>query len=492
MNAVARPRRQRVGMFSRRYRLISVYKISDLVGMALAFGMAALLAALESNEPSLIDSLSIRLKLLNFAVLIGLLACWHACFLALGLYDAERACSSSRRLVQAAKAASLGVLVLCGAAVAFDIVIVTPLFVTALWVCAVEFVCSLRIGLKWALDLAGGHALLRRQALVAGTGPRALALARQLEADPESDVQVVGFVDDDWPGMAAFRHPDRLVVADLKNLASFVRDHVVDEIVIALPLDVMNKCRRELFTVCREYGITMRFPVSALAGLDPERDAEPDARDHIIFSLYHGAIGGWPLFSKRVFDLMLAVPLFLASLPIFVGTALLIKATSPGPIFFTQQRVGFNKRRFTLYKFRTMEVGAEAKLNELEHLNESQGPTFKITNDPRVTRLGKLLRSTSIDELPQLINVIKGEMSLVGPRPLPLRDVERFEEDRHRKRFSVLPGLTGLWQVSGRSSVSFDRWIDLDLEYIDQWSLGLDLKILMRTIPAVLLRDGAH
>jgi exopolysaccharide biosynthesis polyprenyl glycosylphosphotransferase len=298
-------------------------------------------------------------------------------------------------------------------------------------------------------------------------------------------------VDEDWPGMRAFRESDRLLVGDIKNLASFLRDHVVDEIVLALPLSVLNQCRSELFATCREHGVTMRFPASALVDVEAdERDGV--ARDHIIFSLYHGTIGGWPLLAKRVFDLALAVPLLVAALPLLALTALAIKLTSPGPVLFTQQRVGFNKRQFRLYKFRTMVVGAEQRMRELEHLNEMRGPTFKITDDPRVTWLGRVLRSTSIDELPQLINVIKGEMSLVGPRPLPLRDVERFEQDRHRRRFSVLPGLTGLWQVSGRSSVSFDRWIDLDLQYIDEWSFGLDLRILFQTIPAVLLRDGAR
>jgi lipopolysaccharide/colanic/teichoic acid biosynthesis glycosyltransferase len=161
-------------------------------------------------------------------------------------------------------------------------------------------------------------------------------------------------------------------------------------------------------------------------------------------------------------------------------------------VLFRQERVGFNKRRFRIYKFRTMVVDAEARQAELEHLNETGGPTFKLTHDPRVTRFGRFLRTTSLDELPQLLNVLRGEMSLVGPRPLPLRDVERFEQDWQRRRFSVLPGLTGLWQVSGRSALPFQRWIELDLQYIDEWSLRLDLWILVRTIPAILGRGGAR
>src|SRR3990172_2802307 len=159
----------------------------------------------------------------------------------------------------------------------------------------------------------------------------------------------------------------------------------------------------------------------------------------------------------------------------------------PEPALFVQQRVGLNKRRFRLYKFRTMVPDAEKKLSELEHLNEASGPVFKIKQDPRITPLGRILRRTSIDELPQLLNVLKGDMSLVGPRPLPVRDYNGFDKDWHRRRFSVRPGMTCLWQVNGRSDVSFERWMELDMEYIDNWCLSLDIRILAKTIPAVLL-----
>jgi len=486
------PRRQYVGPFSRQARLVSVFKLTDLVGMSSAFVAAALLVGLDAETPSLIEAFSIRLKLLNFVVLAGLLACWHGCFHALGLYDPDLPRQKRTRLVAAAKAATLGVLFVSVSSILFRIVLVTPAFVALNWGLAVAIVCALRVGLVKALELMGGHGLLQRHVVIAGTGPRALQLARRLEADPDSGVQVVGFVDKEWPGMKQFRDAERVMVGDIKDLAAFVRDHVIDEIILALPLSVLHECRKDLFAVCREHGITMRFPASVLVDMDSLLERSASDRDHVVFTLYHGTIGGWPLLAKRLLDLSVALPLFVTSLPLLALTALCIKATSPGPVLFRQQRVGFNKRCFQMYKFRTMVSDAETRQKELEHLNEMQGPTFKITDDPRVTPLGRILRSTSIDELPQLINVIKGEMSLVGPRPLPLRDVERFEEDRHRRRFSVLPGLTGLWQVSGRSSVSFDRWIDLDLEYVDQWSLVLDLKILARTIPTVLLRAGAH
>ena len=178
--------------------------------------------------------------------------------------------------------------------------------------------------------------------------------------------------------------------------------------------------------------------------------------------------------------------------PLLLLTACLIKLTSPGPFFFIQERVGLNKRRFRLYKFRTMVADAEKRQAELEPLNEISGPVFKIKNDPRITPIGDFLRTTSIDELPQLINVLKGEMSLVGPRPLPVRDYNGFDQDWHRRRFSVRPGITCLWQVDGPSDIPFQKWMEMDMEYIDQWSLWLDLKILTKTIPAVLQGSGAE
>jgi len=172
--------------------------------------------------------------------------------------------------------------------------------------------------------------------------------------------------------------------------------------------------------------------------------------------------------------------------------ALLIKVMSPhGPILFRQQRLGLNKRLFTIYKFRTMVPDAEQRIHTLEHLNEATGPVFKIKNDPRITPIGRILRKTSLDELPQLFNVLKGDMSLVGPRPLPGRDYRGFNEDWQRRRFSVRPGITCLWQVNGRNSVPFEHWMQLDLQYIDKWSLWLDFQILARTIPAVLKGSGA-
>jgi exopolysaccharide biosynthesis polyprenyl glycosylphosphotransferase len=196
--------------------------------------------------------------------------------------------------------------------------------------------------------------------------------------------------------------------------------------------------------------------------------------------------------AKRVLDFAGAIGLLiLLSLPLLV-VALLIRISSPGPVLFRQQRSGLNGKPFTMLKFRSMRSDAEQRKHEIAVLNEMSGPVFKVSNDPRVTPIGRRLRKFSVDEFPQLINVLRGEMSLVGPRPLPVDEVKRFDDLAHRRRLSVKPGITCLWQVSGRNNVTdFRDWVRLDLEYIDNWSFWLDLKILFRTIPVVLLGTGA-
>jgi exopolysaccharide biosynthesis polyprenyl glycosylphosphotransferase len=194
---------------------------------------------------------------------------------------------------------------------------------------------------------------------------------------------------------------------------------------------------------------------------------------------------------KRVIDFVGSAIALIVLSPLMIGVAILLKFTSEGSIFFRQTRVGLNKRMFNMYKFRTMIPNAEEAQAELISMNEMSGPVFKIKNDPRLTPIGKFLRRTSIDELPQLFNVLRGDMSLVGPRPMAVRDFEGFNEDWQRLRFSVRPGITCLWQISGRNLVPFQKWMELDMQYIEHWTLWLDLKILARTIPAVLKGTGA-
>jgi exopolysaccharide biosynthesis polyprenyl glycosylphosphotransferase len=265
----------------------------------------------------------------------------------------------------------------------------------------------------------------------------------------------------------------------------------VDEVLVALPLDKRRGLIEKIVEVCEEQGILVRVRTD-LFNLKIARSQVDNVEGVPVVTIRSGPEDGWPLVVKRVIDVIVSAAMLALLSPLLLLTALLIKLDSPGPILFRQVRMGLNRRRFEVLKFRTMTNEADARQSALESMNEADGPVFKIKNDPRVTRFGAFLRHFSIDEFPQLINVLKGEMSLVGPRPLPLRDVARIDTQWHKRRFSVKPGLTCLWQVNGRSDVNFERWVRMDLEYIDTWSLKLDIKILLKTIPAVLRGSGAY
>ena len=271
--------------------------------------------------------------------------------------------------------------------------------------------------------------------------------------------------------------------------AILVREHV-DEVHVGLPVKSHYPQIQETIRVCERVGVKVVYGAdifgTELARARVDRAYQPAPRVEL-----QVVTEGISVIVKRALDLVGATVILIILSPLMLVTAAAIKLTSDGPVMFAQERYGLNRRRFRMWKFRTMVKDAERLQAPLESRNEVQGPVFKITRDPRVTPLGRWLRRTSIDELPQLFNVLTGDMSLVGPRPLPIRDVLRFTRSSDMRRFSVRPGLTGLWQVSGRSRLDFDQWITLDLRYIDRWSLALDFAILARTIPAVVRGTGA-
>lgn len=277
----------------------------------------------------------------------------------------------------------------------------------------------------------------------------------------------------------------------LAKLESVLRYQSVDEVLISLPPSRYGALVEKIVNRCEEEGVIVRLRAE-LFELRTAKAYADELEGLPVLTFRSGPQEDWRLMAKRIIDIVSSSVLLLALAPLFLIVAALIKWSSPGPVFFTQERIGLNKRRFEMLKFRTMVNGAEKQQSALEQLNEAQGPVFKIKNDPRVTSLGKFLRRFSVDELPQLINVLKGDMSLVGPRPLPVRDVERIDSVSHKRRFSIKPGLTCLWQVNGRSNIGFEEWVRMDLEYIDQWSLGLDMLILLKTIPAVFRGPGAY
>jgi exopolysaccharide biosynthesis polyprenyl glycosylphosphotransferase len=275
-------------------------------------------------------------------------------------------------------------------------------------------------------------------------------------------------------------------------LGDFLRVNVVDEAAIYLPLRSYYEHASELVKLCEQYGIVICFDSQVFKLRNSHsrvQDLDWEENSHVY------AVAGpaeiVPAMVKRMLDCVCSVVLLILCAPLFLLIAALVKTTSPGPVFFRQIRMGLNKRQFTIYKFRTMVSDAEQLQDRLLSMNEMTGPVFKINQDPRVTPLGRVLRKTSIDELPQLFNVLKGNMSLVGPRAMSLRDYKLFDQDWQRRRFSVKPGITCLWQIQGRNSVPFEKWMELDMQYIDKWSLWLDFKILVQTVPAVLRGTGA-
>jgi exopolysaccharide biosynthesis polyprenyl glycosylphosphotransferase len=325
---------------------------------------------------------------------------------------------------------------------------------------------------------------LLRPVVVVGCNAEGLALCRMFESDPTLGYQVVGLIDD-----APIDDARHVLVGPVERTLDVVRQAHASGVVIAasaLDLASTNRLVREL----TEAGIHVELS-SALRDIASNRlIMRPLGRFPVVY-VEPVRRSGWRSYAKRAFDLTIGGLGLVAASPILFLCALAIKIDSPGPVVFQQERVGRNGRRFKVLKLRTMCVDAEARLAAVAHLNEADGPLFKVKDDPRITRVGRFLRKTSLDELPQLINVLRNEMSMVGPRPALPREVLAWDEEL-RNRLRVRPGITGMWQVSGRSDTTFEDYQRLDLYYVDNWSLVTDLLIVIKTIPAVLLSRGAR
>jgi exopolysaccharide biosynthesis polyprenyl glycosylphosphotransferase len=459
--------------------------------MVIAFGFATLVVS-HASLASLEEVLAIRVKIQNFVIFSGLLLCWHMIFNMCGMYASHRLSSRRDEVLDLAKAISIGTVFIYLGHFAFHIKLITPEFLVAFWAAAVLTAIISRMLMRLFLAQVRLHGRNLRDMLIVGTNARGLQFANKIRENPALGYRIVGFVDHDRPEQEEFKNSGFHRVADFAGLPTFLRKNVVDEVVIALPMRSMHEEASEVAALCEEQGILLRFASTLFDMKISRRRIEEVVEGHDSFiTHYTGSLEGWPVVIKRVIDIVASAVLLILLSPVLLLAILLIKLTSPGPVMFVQQRLGLNKRHFGIYKFRTMVVDAEKRMKDIEHLNEVSGPVFKIKNDPRITPIGKFLRKTSIDELPQLLNVFKGDMSLVGPRPLPIRDYEGFSEDWQRRRFSIRPGITCLWQIGGRSSISFEKWMELDLQYIDKWSLWLDIEILLKTIPAVLKGSGA-
>ncbi|HNW59581.1 MAG TPA: sugar transferase [bacterium] len=418
--------------------------------------------------------------------LAALLLAWNRFFAHFGLYEIRRLDERAREWLDIAKAVTLGTLaaaalaLLTGSAPGKEFFL---LFYPLALLTAVASRGLVRAGLVFLRN----HGRNLRDVVFVGSGPEAVDLAQKVLYRADLGYRLRGFVDD---------HPQNTRLWQGKWLCTldafpdYLARHEVDEVFIALPVQTYYDQIRRITRLCDEESIPCRVP-SDLMELKTADTIAYELNGVPMLTLRSAGHAHYThLLLKRVIDFSLAALGLALLAPLFLVVSTLITCSSPGPVFFKQQRVGFNRRRFRIYKFRTMVEGAEALQAQLEHLNEADGAAFKIAADPRITPVGRWLRRTSIDEIPQLINVLKGEMSLVGPRPLPVRDVNNMYEQWPSRRFTMRPGLTCLWQISGRHRLRFNEWMRLDLKYIDEWSIWLDLKIMLRTIPEVVRASG--
>ena len=455
----------------------------DLTILIIAMLGTVLAPSIYAGQLGVASVLVMRVSLINCFYGIICIFLWQLCLMATSYRPAHgRAPLSAQAMRLAFRAAA------CTAVALLVFGIGHPerlTFVTALafWGCTFLMLFTARLlSLAHAAHVAPSFRR-DRKVLVVGTGRRARQIADEIASHPKWHYELLGFIDND-PQTESDK-----VLGGIERLDSILMQAPVDEVIIALPVKSRYDDIQAAIAACERSGVQSSYSTDLFeTTITKRRSTEESQYPSVVLHMVHN---DRRLHFKRALDVVGAAIGLVVLAPLLVLVAIAVKWSSKGPVFFTQQRYGLNKRTFAMYKFRSMVVDAEAQQGKLEHLNEAGGPVFKMRKDPRVTRIGSILRRTSMDELPQLLNVLRGDMSLVGPRPLPLRDVSRFSEAWLMRRFSVRPGLTGLWQVSGRSDVTFANWILLDLEYIDAWSLHLDLRILMRTFSAVVKKEGA-
>jgi exopolysaccharide biosynthesis polyprenyl glycosylphosphotransferase len=343
-------------------------------------------------------------------------------------------------------------------------------------------------GARYVYEQVTGAALraagYQRRAVIVGTGKHIEAVGHALQDGPHPAISVVGFI-------SLVPRPDNGLASlgRLEDLDEIIQAHRLDEVIIADP-DFPQREAVDLVARCHQRGVRVRVAPSTMEILVHRAEFVP-GQTVPLFELKPPVFDGIDFAVKRAFDVTVSTLVLVVLSPILLASAVLIKVTSRGPVVYRSMRPGIGGVPFACLKFRTMYRDADQRQADLESLNEASGALFKIKDDPRMTRIGGILRRFSLDELPQLLNVLKGDMSLVGPRPLPQRDFERLEE-WHKKRYLVLPGITGLWQVSGRSDLDFDDLVRLDFLYLERWSVFLDLTILVKTVPAVLARRGSY
>ncbi len=417
-----------------------------------------------------------------------LMACmaWPIALQQMGLYESNRLMSLDRIVTRLLVGGAVATMLLTATAFATKAP-VGPRFPLLFGVLQLAVLAPARIGIQLLLRGLRRFGRNTRHVLVIGSGPRASGVLELIRVHPEWGLHVVGFVDSD----ATPVHDD--IPADkchkLIDVPALLRDEIVDEVIIACPRSMLGELLPAV-SACGAAGVPFTLLADIFGDyLPPPMVTRFGTLAALRFAPVHHSPTG--LAVKRAFDILGALALLFATAPVIGAAAIAIRMGSPGPVFFRQSRCGKNGRPFSLYKLRTMVENAEDLRADLLAFNEMEGPVFKMEDDPRITPIGRLLRRYSIDELPQLWNVLTGDMSLVGPRPPLPHEVAEYETFE-RRRLSMRPGLTCSWQVGGRNKITtFEEWVRMDLEYIDTWSFGSDLRILLKTIPTVLRGTGS-
>jgi len=459
-------------------------ELADLIFISLALVAAMIEWGDLEGEYTWYGVLDSKISVLNALFVAAYLYFWRICLKTGNLYERRRSASVGRELADLALASLIAVGVLVPAGIAFRHDFVTAPFLAGFYAITYSGLATLR----WIARVRD-----RRRALDGSDLHRVVIISdRDTALGQVSDcMRREGL---DYLLVRAFDLRDRPTGTEedwvLERLSGLLEVEVVDEVFVSLSLRDTDRFAAAITRLCETQGIV----VHVLPNLGESTWTFSQVQD----------LGGAPVFSvfpahpymlrdagKRTIDVVIAGLGLLVLAPLFAVVAVAIKATSPGPVFYVQRRVGRNRREFSMFKFRTMIKDADGMMAQLEDKNEAVGHCFKIADDPRITRVGKWLRHSSVDELPQLLNVLKGDMSLVGPRPLSLRDAYKIDIPAYKRRFSVKPGITCLWQIRSRQPL-FDDWMQADMEYIDHWSPSLDIKILLKTIPAVLSGAGAE
>jgi exopolysaccharide biosynthesis polyprenyl glycosylphosphotransferase len=362
------------------------------------------------------------------------------------------------------------------------------LFLIYSWV----VLCCFRINARHLVGAIRREFSTPHYVVIVGLGERALAIGRAIERSAPYAIHLRGFLET-APDSPALDLTRRYPIWDLAALPQLLASDVIDEVIFAVESERLAGLE-DVFLLCDEEGVRTRVAVDFFPHVNSQVYLDRLNLDTVsevpLLTFSAAPHDEVKLFLKRIIDVGVAGAALIVLSPVLLLVALLIRISSPGPVIFRQERLGLSGRRFTVYKFRSMVLDAEAKKAALEHLNKRQ-TAFKIHNDPRMTVAGRWLRKFSLDELPQLWNVVRGDMSIVGPRPAVPNEVEKYQRWQ-RRRLRMRPGLTCLWALKGRDSLDFDTWMRMDMEYIDSWSLGLDWMIMLRTIPQVLLGKGAH